>query len=71
MAEPKKPAIPIVTSGDRAVISALSAVRENIELITGMRPGIDQISQLASTASTTDIITKINQIIARLNYQGK
>jgi hypothetical protein len=71
MAEPKKPAIPVVTTGDRAVVNALTAVRENIELLTGMRPGIDQISQLASTASTADMITKINQIIARLNYQGK
>lgn len=70
MAEPKKPAIPIVVSGERSVVSALSAIRENIELINGMRPGIDPITQLASTASTTDIITKVNQIIARLNYTG-
>jgi hypothetical protein len=71
MADPKKPAIPVVTSGEKAVVSALSAIRENIELINGMRPGIDPLAQLSSTAATSDIITKINQIIARLNYTGK
>jgi hypothetical protein len=71
MANPKKPAIPVVNEGDRAVVSALSAIRENIELITGMRPGIDQISTLGTSASTSAIISKINEIVTRLNYSGK
>ena len=71
MADPKKPAIPTVTSGERAVVSALSAIRENIELMNGIRPGIEPLSQLATTATTADMIVKINQIIARLNYTGK
>lgn len=71
MANPKKPAIPIVNSGERSVVLALSAIRENIELITGMRPGIDQISTLGTSASTSDIISKINEIVTRLNYSGK
>jgi hypothetical protein len=71
MANPKKPAIPIVNEGDRAVIMSLSAIRENIELITGMRPGIKEISSLGTSASTSDIISKINEIVSRLNYSGK
>jgi hypothetical protein len=71
MANPKKPAIPAVTSGDNNVVAALSAIRENIELITGMRPGISEISPLGTSASTSDIISKINEIVTRLNYSGK
>lgn len=71
MANPKKPAIPIVNTGERSVILALSAIRENIELLTGMRPGISEISPLGNAASTTDIISKINEIVTRLNYSGK
>jgi hypothetical protein len=67
----KKPAIPVVNTGDRAVLLALSAMRENIELITGIRPGTRQISTLGTSASTSDMISKINEIVARINYSGE
>lgn len=67
----KKPGIPVVNTGDRAVLLALSAMRENIELITGVRPGIKQISTLGTSASTSDMISKINEIVARINYSGE
>lgn len=40
------------------------ALKENIEVITGQR--VDKIKQLPSTASTDEIIAKINELIARL-----
>lgn len=66
----KKPAIPFYTSEDRSLTMAMSAIKENIEVITGARAGSGQIDLLPSTASTAQIIAKINEIIGRLNYDG-
>jgi hypothetical protein len=46
-------------------------MKENIELITGVRPGTRQISTLGTSASTSDMISKINEIVARINYSGE
>lgn len=40
------------------------AVKENLEIVTGQRS--TDITPLASTATTADIITKINQLIAQI-----
>jgi len=40
------------------------AVKENLEQIMGQR--LPEIKQLANTSTTTDIINKVNEIIARL-----
>lgn len=66
----KKPAIPILNSQDRTLNQVLAAVKENIEVITGARAGSAQIATLDSTATTAQIIAKINEIIGRLNYDG-
>lgn len=67
----KKPAIPPYSSADKTLTQAMTAMRENIEIITGVRPGTAQINQLGNTATTAQIITKINEIIAALNYSGR
>lgn len=41
-----------------------AAVKENLEILTGKRG--EKIKPLADTASTAEIIAKINEIIARL-----
>jgi hypothetical protein len=64
----KKPAIPAVNFSDAAVSQAISALKENVEIITGARGG--EIGSLASGASNTDIISKINEIIVKLNVSG-
>jgi hypothetical protein len=61
MLEPKKPAIP---SPDTSGFD--EAVKENLEIITGRRPKVAKIEKLATTATTADIITKINEVINRL-----
>jgi len=66
----KKPGIPFYTNEDRSLTQVISAIKENIEVITGARAGSNQITSLDSTATTAQIISKINEIIGRLNYDG-
>lgn len=60
-----KRAIPGVPgSDDRARQAFDAAVKENLEALSGLRSG--QIKTLASTATTAEIIAKINELIVRL-----
>lgn len=67
----KKPGIPAVSLPDRTLTQALAAIKENIEVITGARLGVGETSQLASTATLSDVIVKLNEIIVKLNASGK
>jgi hypothetical protein len=67
----KKPAIPPYSSSDKTLTQVLNAVRENIEIMTGVRNGTSQINQLSPGATDDEVITKINEIIAALNYSGR
>lgn len=67
----KKPAIPNPGTSDSTLNMVLSTMKENIELMTGARPGTTQISSLGTAASTSEIIAKINEIVAKLNYSGQ
>lgn len=63
----KKPALPDTpkpnaTPGERFEFD--SRVRETLEIFAGRRGG--KITPLADSASTAEIIEKINEIIARL-----
>jgi hypothetical protein len=68
----KKPGIPAAHGGvvDSNLQRMLVAMKENLEIITGARPQVGEIAQLSSTATTADIIAKINEIISRLNFSG-
>jgi hypothetical protein len=66
----KKPAIPVLNSQDRTLNQVVAAMKENIEVITGARAGSAQIETLGTTATTAQIVSKINEIIGRLNYDG-
>ena len=62
----KKPAIPgTQTVTDPVVASILRPMKENLEILTGVRGGI--IEQLPVNASNSQLIDKINEIIQRLN----
>lgn len=67
----KKPSIPAVNLQDRTLNQMLNAMRENIGILTGAIQGVGEIAQLPTTASTTDMINKINEIVVRLNASGK
>jgi hypothetical protein len=66
----KKPGIPVYTSDDRPLTLSIAALKENVEVITGARAGSVEMNLLSSTATTAQIIAKINEIINRLNYNG-
>jgi len=61
MAEPRKPSIP---GPNEPGFDA--AVKETLEIVTGRRPNLAKVSKLASTATTADIINKVNEILDRL-----
>ena len=62
----KKPAIPSTQPvADQTVAALLRPIKENIEILTGIRGGI--IAQLGENASNSEVIAKINEIIQRLN----
>ena len=66
----KKPGIPPVSTPDRTLNQAISALKENIEIITGARLGVGEIKLLAAPATNDDLVAKINEIITRLNVSS-
>ena len=63
----KKPAIPALQGiTDRALLGLLRPMKENIELLTGVRDGV--IEKLPeNTTDLPTIVAKINEIIGKLN----
>ena len=69
MAEPRKPTI--TTSGiDPQIARILEPVKQSIEMLTGVRNGLEELDGLPREASLTEAVAKINEIIARLNASG-
>lgn len=64
----RKPGIPSVSMLPAELVRVLAPMKENIELINGVRGGT--VAQLDTAASTADIIAKINEIITRINSTG-
>ena len=61
----KKPGIPAIPQVSLELQTMLQSMKENIELITGVRGG--NIASLSSTATLSETITKVNELITRLN----
>lgn len=61
----RKPAIPAVVVPDRRLSTLLSPIKQNIEILTGVRGGA--IEYLSATATVDEAVAKINEIIDRLN----
>jgi hypothetical protein len=66
----KKPGIPAVNTTDRTLNQSIAAIKECVEIITGARVGIPEINTLPASATNAQIISKINEIIQRLNASG-
>jgi hypothetical protein len=66
----KKPAIPATGSLPRELSQILEPLKTNVELITGARPGSTSLTPLGSDAVLSDVITKVNQILSRINQSG-
>lgn len=68
--EPRKPVI--TTSGMPANMARfLEPVKQAIEMITGARSGIREIKGLEKSATSEEIIEKVNELARRLNASGK
>ncbi|MEM5400875.1 hypothetical protein [Paraburkholderia unamae] len=61
----------VMTTVGGATGDALKAIKQNIELITGVNPGAPVLTQLPSTATLAQVITTLNTVIQRLNQQGQ
>jgi hypothetical protein len=63
----RKPAIPSTfTIQDKSIAAVIGPMKENIEILTGVREGL--IELLASDATTDQVIAKVNEIVLRLNF---
>jgi hypothetical protein len=45
-------------------------MKQNIELLTGARPGAISIDPLPATATLADCITQLNLILSRIEHSG-
>ena len=61
----KKPGIPAIPTNYPGMYNVLASLKENVEIMNGVRGGA--VSTLPATASLTDVIAKVNEIIAKLN----
>jgi hypothetical protein len=66
----RKPAIPVTSSLPLDIAQVVEPLKQNVELITGARPGSTALSPLATTASLSDVITQVNLILSRINRSG-
>lgn len=61
----KKPGIPAIPPMDPQVADLLNALKINMEQLTGVRGG--PIAELATDATLPQAVSKINEILRRLN----
>jgi hypothetical protein len=63
----RKPAIPsLLPIQDKSLAAVLSPMKENIEILNGVREGL--LETLPTNATLTQAVAKINEIILRLNF---
>jgi hypothetical protein len=69
---PKMPIPPAITTvADPTIGRILVALKQNVELINGVQAASPVLTQLPASASLAQVITMVNTIIQRLNYQGQ
>lgn len=61
-----KPAIPTVHTGQGLLDQCLSAMKQTLDQITGQARNVERLPPLASTATTAQIIERLNAITERL-----
>lgn len=65
-----KPSIPGTNMLDPTLAVYINPMKENIEIITGVRRGSQVLTQLPATATLSDVILLLNQVVMRLNARG-
>lgn len=62
----RKAAIPTVNTGDAALDRALSAIKQNVDAITGQARNVERLEPLAATATLEQVIARLNTLTERL-----
>jgi hypothetical protein len=52
------------------IARVMEPLKQNVELITGSRPGAVSISPLPPTATLADCIAQLNLILSRIEHSG-
>lgn len=65
-----KPSIPGTGSLPRELAIFIEPIKQNIELVTGARPGAVTIDPLPPTATLSDVIIQLNKILSRIEHSG-
>lgn len=66
----RKPAIPPTSSLSIEIARVVEPMKQNIEMLTGARPGAVSISPLPETATLADCINQLNLILSRIEHSG-
>lgn len=61
-----KAAVPVLNTGNPEVDRFAEAVKGNLDSITGQQKNAVTLLPLASTATTAEIITRLNALLARI-----
>lgn len=62
MSSVRKPTIPFPDAVDPQLMPTLLSLKEWVEIVQGLR-GTGQVKELPASASLTDVINKVNEII--------
>lgn len=62
----KKAAIPVVRTGKPDLDLALSAIKQNIDVLTGQSRAVEKLDPLPTTATLQEVIARLNVLLARL-----
>lgn len=66
----KKPAIPPTSSLPLDIARVVEPMKQNVEIMTGARPGSTALSPLPTTATLAQVITQLNLILSRIDRSG-
>lgn len=66
----RKPSIPPTSMLPLDIARVVEPMKQNIELISGARPGAVSINPLPETATLADCINQLNLILSRIEHSG-
>lgn len=66
----RKPSIPPTSMLPLEISRVVEPLKQNVELITGARPGAVSIDPLSDNATLAQVITQLNLILSRIEHSG-
>jgi hypothetical protein len=62
----RKPAIPVVRSGNASVDDFAASVKESLDVMTGQSKQFPKLNPLGATATLADVIAAYNALLAKV-----